>query len=170
MTVDDVMTPEPVCCTPETGLREVSLMMLEHDCGEIPIVQNADERTLVGVVTDRDIVCRLVAHGQNPVELTAEACMSHPVVSVAAGSSLDECCELMGTRQIRRMPVVDANGAICGIVSQADIAQFTSIGRTAEVVREVSEPARTAGQWPEPEPPGAPVPSRRAPGGDRYAG
>ena len=129
MTVDDVMTPEPVCCTPDTGLRGISRMMLEHDCGEIPIVENADDRTLVGVVTDRDIVCRLVANGQNPVGLTAEACMSQPVVSVASGSSLDECCELMGSRQIRRIPVVDANGAVCGIVSQADIAQFTSIGR-----------------------------------------
>src|SRR5262245_56880029 len=109
MTVDDVMTPEPVCCTPETGLRDVPLMMLEHDCGEIPIVENADERRLVGVVTDRDIVCRLVAHGQNPLELTAEACMSQPVISVAAGSNLDDCCELMGSRQIRRIPVVDAN-------------------------------------------------------------
>jgi CBS domain-containing protein len=143
MTVDKIMTRNPACCTPDTPLREVARMMVEHDCGEIPLVQNPDEAILLGVVTDRDIVCRLVAQGQNPLELTAQACMSSPVVTVKAGASLDECCQLMEAHQIRRVPVVDADGAICGIVAQADIARHSSRDRTAEVVKEVSEQPKT---------------------------
>ena len=139
MTVDSIMTRDPACCTPETAVQDVARMMREHDCGEIPLVQNPDEAILLGVVTDRDIVCRLVAEGHNPLELTAQACMSHPVVAVRTGTTLDDCCRLMEAHQIRRMPVVDANGAICGIVSQADIARNTSIGQTGEVVKEISE-------------------------------
>jgi CBS domain-containing protein len=146
MTVDSIMTRNPACCTPDTAVRDVARMMRDHDCGEIPLVQNPDEAVLLGVVTDRDIVCRLVASGQNPLELTAQACMSQPVITVKTGATIDECCRLMEAHQIRRIPVVDLNGVICGIVSQADVARNSSRGRTAEVVKEISEPkVRTAG-------------------------
>jgi CBS domain-containing protein len=89
-------------------------------------------------VTDRDIVCRLVATGKNPLDLTAQSCMSSPVISVKTGSTLDECCRLMETHQIRRVPVVDGAGVICGIVSQADIARHSTRAMTADVVKEIS--------------------------------
>ena len=82
MQVREIMTPNPACCTPDTPLREVAKAMVDNDCGEIPIVRSASDGTLVGVVTDRDIVCRLIAQNRNPLELTAESCMSSPVVAV----------------------------------------------------------------------------------------
>src|SRR6202008_3856510 len=100
MTVDNIMTRDPACCTPDTAVEDVARMMRDHDCGEIPLVQNQDEAVLLGVVTDRDIGCRRVATGQNPLELTAERCMSSPVITVRSGSTLDECCRLMETHQI----------------------------------------------------------------------
>src|SRR5437763_12975037 len=68
----DVMTPDPACCTPNTTLDEVAKLMAQNDCGEIPVVDVGD--TVVGVVTDRDIVCRVVAEGKNPIAYTAETC------------------------------------------------------------------------------------------------
>jgi CBS domain-containing protein len=145
MRIDEIMTNEPACCTPETPLREVARMMVEHDCGEIPLVQAPDETILLGVITDRDIICRVVARGVNPAELTAGDCMSSPVVSVAMGASVDECCRVMEAHQIRRVPIIDENGHIRGIVSQADIAR-SAPKRTADLVREVSEPTTAQAQ------------------------
>ena len=80
----DVMTPNPVCCSPETTLDQVARLMRQNDCGEIPILDSADHP--IGVVTDRDIVCRVVADGKNPMAHTAETCMTQSVVTVLAGA------------------------------------------------------------------------------------
>jgi CBS domain-containing protein len=75
MKAGDIMTPNPACCTPETGLREVAQMLVDHDCGAIPVVSDQQSRRPVGIVTDRDIACRAVAAGKNALELTASDCM-----------------------------------------------------------------------------------------------
>ena len=144
MLVKEVMTANPACCTPDTPLRDVARQMVEHDCGEIPIVRSNDDKTLVGVVTDRDIVCRLIATGKNPLESTASACMSSPVVKARESTRLDECARIMEDSQIRRVPVVDGGGKICGIVSQADIAKHASRRVVADLVKDVSEPGTAA--------------------------
>lgn len=141
MRVQEVMTANPACCTPDATLQEVARLMAEHDCGEIPVIQN---RKPVGVVTDRDIAIRVVAKGRNPLQMTARDCMSSPVVTVKPTTDLDECCHTMEEKQIRRVPVVDDSG-ICGIVSQADIATHASARETAEVVKEISQPNNRAG-------------------------
>jgi CBS domain-containing protein len=141
MKVEQIMTRDPARCTPDTPLQEVARMMVAHDCGEIPLVQNPDEPRLLGVVTDRDIVCRIVAQGRNPLDLMASECMSSPVVSISADASVEECCQLMEEHQVRRLPVVDKDGLCCGIVSQADIARHASTKATAEVVKEISQDA-----------------------------
>ena len=82
MQVKEVMTANPACCTADTPLPEVARLMVEHDCGEIPVVQNETKKIPVGVVTDRDIVCRTVAKDRNPLDLTAADCMTRPVVTV----------------------------------------------------------------------------------------
>ena len=140
MQVREIMTPNPACCTPETPLREVAKAMVDNDCGEIPIVRSASDGTLVGVVTDRDIVCRLIAQNRNPLELTAESCMSSPVVAVRESTQVEECARIMEESQIRRVPVVNGGGMICGIVSQADIAKNASRRVTADLVKDVSQP------------------------------
>ena len=113
--------------------------MLECDCGEIPVI-DASSR-LIGVVTDRDIVCRVVAKGKNPSSVTAQDAMTQPVVAVTADTTLDEIVAVMEENQIRRVPVVDAQGCCCGIVSQADVAMVARESEVGEMVREVSRDA-----------------------------
>lgn len=144
MQVKDIMTSDPACCTPDTPLQRVAEMMVEKDCGEIPVVENAASLVPVGVITDRDITCRTVARGLNPLTLTAAECMTTPCVTVTPDTSLDDCCRLMEEKQIRRVPVVNTDGACCGIVALADIARHAPKGETGEVVREVSEASSSA--------------------------
>lgn len=141
MNVKDVMTADPACCTPDASLQEVAQMMVDHDCGCIPVVDGEDAKMPVGMITDRDICCRIVAKGLNPLDLTAQDAMTTTVVSVKADTSLEECCNLMEENQIRRIAVVDDNGACCGIVAQADVAINAGDRKTAEVVQEVSKAA-----------------------------
>ena len=142
MQVREIMTTDPACCTADASLEEVAKAMVEHDCGEIPIIRSSSDKSLLGVVTDRDIVCRLVAQGRNPVDEAAEACMSTPVVSVRESTPVEDCAKLMEDKQIRRVPVVNGGGMVCGIVSQADIAKNASRKITADLLKDVSQPAR----------------------------
>lgn len=144
MQVKDIMTRNPACCTADTNLQEVAMLMVEHDCGETPVVDGKKSMKLVGVITDRDITIRTVAEGKNPLEMTAGDCMSTPCVTVTQEMSVDECCKVMEENQVRRVPVVDDKGSCCGIVAQADIAQHATRQETAEVVKGVSQPADTA--------------------------
>ena len=132
----DVMTANPACCTPDTTLDQVAKMMVQHDCGEIPIIDLNDRP--VGVVTDRDIVCRVVAGGKNPMAHTAESCMSQPVVTVSADDPVERVVSTMEKHQIRRVPVVDERGCCAGIIAQADLAWAEPLPEVGELVREVS--------------------------------
>jgi Predicted signal-transduction protein containing cAMP-binding and CBS domains len=138
MLVREIMTENPVCCTPATSLKDVAQLMVQHDCGCIPVVENDSTKIPVGVITDRDITCRIVAEGKNPLDLTAGDAMTSSVVAVMPDTTLEDCCSLMEEKQIRRIAVVDGKGACCGILAQADIASHASDGKTAEVVQEVS--------------------------------
>ena len=144
MQVKDVMTADPACCVSETALQEVAQMMVDHDCGEIPVVENKETKLPIGVITDRDIVCRTVARGLNPLDLTVADCMTSPCLAVTPEMSLGECIWLMEDNKIRRVPVVDADGRCCGIVALADIALRGKTGVTTEVVKEVSKPTAAA--------------------------
>jgi len=136
MDVRDLMTNDPACCDPDTGLQDVARMMLDNDCGAIPV---CDEGKPVGIVSDRDIAIRAVAEGRNPIGMTASEIMSSPVETVMEDTSIDDLLDLMEDKQIRRVVVVDDEGAVCGIVAQADIAEYAS-DEVAEVVQEISEP------------------------------
>jgi CBS domain-containing protein len=139
MNVKDVMTPDPVCCTSSTKLTEVARMMIDNDCGEIPVVESKEKRKPIGVVTDRDIVIRTIGCNVDPMQKTAGDVMTTPVVTATPDMSLVECCDLMEQNQVRRVPVVDESGCLCGIVALADVAQSAGRRTTAEVVKEVSE-------------------------------
>src|SRR6267378_1309507 len=146
MQVKEVMTADPACCISETALQEVAQMMVDHDCGEIPVVDNKETKLPIGVITDRDIVCRTVARALNPLDLTAADCMSEPCVTVTPEMSVEECSRILEENKIRRVPVVDADGSCCGIVALADIALNARRNVAAEVVKEVSEPMAAASE------------------------
>ena len=143
MYVREFMSADPVCCTPQSSLAEVARLMVDCDCGEIPVIASADSGKPVGVITDRDITCRTVAKGLNPLDLTAADCMSSPVITVTPDTILEECCRTMEEHQIRRVPVVDEAGCCCGVVSQADIARAGGRRLAGEVVSEVSRASST---------------------------
>src|SRR5436190_24388934 len=103
MQVKEVMTTDPACCAPDTPLPEVAKMMVDNDCGEIPVLEN---KIPIGVITDRDIVCRIVANNINPLESRAADCMSKPIVTVTPDMSIEECSSLLEENRIRRVPVV----------------------------------------------------------------
>lgn len=138
MDIRSVMTPDPATCQAQTPIRDVARLMLDNDCGLVPVV-DGDGRP-VGTVTDRDIALRIVAEGREIQSATAQDCMSAPVTAVAIDSNLAETTDLMEREQVRRMLVVDADGRLCGIVAQADIALSGRDRRTADLVEKVSQP------------------------------
>lgn len=142
MKVRDVMTADPMCVTPDTSLEVVARLMLEYDCGVLPVVGDLEGKYPIGVVTDRDIVTRAVAGGRNPLELTVRDCMTLPAITVTENTTLDDCCVMLELNQIRRVVVVDRAGRVSGIVAQADIAAHASKRIVGELVREVSQPTR----------------------------
>ena len=131
-----VMTENPACCTPDTPLDLVAKLMREHDCGEIPVIDPAEQP--IGVVTDRDIVCRIVAEGKNPMAYPAGICMSQPVATVSMDAPLGDVVAMMEQHQVRRVPVVDDRGRCVGMISQADVALMTGKRDLAELVRKIS--------------------------------
>jgi CBS domain-containing protein len=138
MKVRDIMTRHPACCSASTPLVDVAQMMVHYDCGEIPVIDDAGEP--IGVITDRDITCRVVAQNKSASELKAEDCMTSPCVTVSVDDDVRDCVGVLESYMIRRAPVIDAQGRCCGIVSQADIARMGDEHDAAELVREVSRP------------------------------
>jgi CBS domain-containing protein len=138
MQVQDIMTTNPACCEAGDSLQDAVRLMIDYDCGEIPVVDDRDECIPIGVITDRDIVCRSIGKGLNPLEMTVSDCMSTPLVSVKPENTLDECYRVMEENQIRRVPVVASGGKCIGIVSLADIALNVSKADSGEILQEVS--------------------------------
>jgi len=139
--VRDIMTKNPATCLPDATLEFAAKLMLDHDCGEIPIIDNEKDMRPIGVITDRDICCRSIALGKNPLNLTVRDCMSSPVKTIKVDSPVEDCCELMESSKVRRIPVVDHNGRICGVVSIADIAVSEDDKKTSEVIKEICRPS-----------------------------
>ena len=136
----DVMTKDPVYSLPTDGVVKVARLMESKDIGSVPIVENEQTKKLVGMVTDRDLALRVVAKGRAPKSMTAEDVMSREVVTCQAGDKLRTALDAMSEHQLRRIPVVDDNNGLVGIIAQADIA--TRVGkpeRTGELVKDISQ-------------------------------
>jgi len=138
------MTKDPVCCTGDTPLAEVARLMVQHDCGAIPVVGDVLTKLPIGIITDRDIVTRSLAAGRDPLGLTARDCMTSPPVTIPENARFQECVELLELGQIRRVIVVDNAGVCSGIVAQADIARHASKREAGDLLREVSKPSAPA--------------------------
>lgn len=145
MQIQEIMTRNPVCCTPSTSMQEAAKLMADNDCGEIPVLD--DHKRPIGIVTDRDITCRGVAQGKDGKTAVRDM-ISSPVFTTTAEASLEDCCKVLAEHQIRRIPVVDQNGACCGMVSQADIARHAPEQGTGDLLRRVSKPTSGASHTP----------------------
>ena len=135
MRCSEIMTRDVGTATREMTLRDVAIMMREGDMGSVPVV---DEGRLIGSATDRDIVVRCTAEGMGPETSVGEA-MTTEIFSVKPGDFAFEAVRLMGDKQVRRIPVVDENGKLAGIISMADIALETEDElEIAETLEEIS--------------------------------
>ena len=139
MHVQDIMTRDPACCAKDASAQDAARLMVENDCGEIPVIDS--EGGLVGVITDRDICCRVVAEGKSS-GTRVEDIMTQSVVTVTPDTDVDACCYTMESNQVRRVPVIDDAGKCCGMVSQADIARSDADANTAELVEEITKPSQ----------------------------
>ncbi|HOM83291.1 MAG TPA: CBS domain-containing protein [Armatimonadota bacterium] len=144
MLVRDVMTPDPVACMPDDRVETAAKIMMDRDCGAVPIVDSQEFRHLVGIVTDRDIVMRLIARGRNPIGVPLHECMTTPVFTVRPDDTVEEVARVMQERQVRRVPVIDSGNVLVGIVAMADLARASGDEEMlGEVLEEVSEPVLT---------------------------
>jgi CBS domain-containing protein len=136
MKIRDVMTADPQSVGSGTSVVDAARVMRDTDTGIVPI---ADGDRLVGVVTDRDIAVKVVAHGRDPQATTVDDIASTNLVTIDPEQDLDEALRLMAQHQVRRLPVTEEDGRLAGIVSQADVARHAKAKQTGEVVEEISE-------------------------------
>ncbi|HVR42803.1 MAG TPA: CBS domain-containing protein [Thermoanaerobaculia bacterium] len=142
--VRELMTRNPQTVTEQDSLQKAAKLMVECDCGSLPVV-GGDGR-LRGMITDRDIVVRVVAQGRNPLDATVRHAMTSEVFSVRESDSVENVFRLMGEKQVRRVPVVGDDGAIVGIIAQADLAlEARADEKVGETVERISEPERRPG-------------------------
>lgn len=134
--IKDVMTPNPASCDPQATVVEAAKVMAREDVGPIPVVEGD---RLVGLVTDRDLVVRVLAEGRDPEGTTVGEVASTDVVAVSPDDDLDQALRLLAEKQVRRLPVVEGERLV-GIVAQADVARHGQDSKTGEVVQQISSP------------------------------
>jgi CBS domain-containing protein len=139
MLLKDVMTPAPVVCRPTDKTDFVANLMLEHNCGEIPVCEGSK---ILGVITDRDIATRVVAFGKTPAAISVNDVMTTNVFTISENETLAAALDLMEERLVRRLPVVDASGQLVGIVSQADLMARVPTLQVAKTLRNVARKTR----------------------------
>src|SRR5436305_1656296 len=110
MQARDVMTTHFACCDPQTPLNRVAQVMLQNECALVPVLEGNGGQRVIGMVTERDIVCRAVAQGRDPSRTTARAVMSSPAAAVPAGAALDEVREVMRSRGVECVAVIGEKG------------------------------------------------------------
>lgn len=134
--IRELMTQNPRTVSPDSTIVDAAKIMRDEDTGVVPIVEGD---RLVGVLTDRDIAIRVVAEGKDVQGTRVSEIASQDLVTIDPQQDLDEALRLMAQHQVRRLPVVEEDGRLVGIVAQADVARHASAERTGEVVEEISD-------------------------------
>lgn len=131
-----VMTSNPSTIEPDKNVVEAARIMKQEDAGVVPVTENG---RLTGMVTDRDIAIRVVAEGKDPGSTTVGEVASTNLVTIDPQQDLDEALRLMAQHKVRRLPVVEEDGRLVGVVAQADVAREGDDTQTGQVVQEISE-------------------------------
>ena len=141
MKIQDVMTRDPSCVTPDSPARDAALIMKEEDVGIVPVVDDQSSRRLVGVVTDRDLAIRIVAAERDGTTRVGEVMSESRLATCSPDEDIDEAMDAMAAEQVRRIPIVDERGSLVGIVSQADVVLKAGHDDKVErTVEQISEP------------------------------
>jgi CBS domain-containing protein len=136
----EVMTKDPVCCLPDDSAAKAAELMKNENIGSIPVIDSEQSRKLVGIVTDRDLALKIVAEALDAKSTTLETIMTHKVVTCHADDDVQKALDAMAEHQLRRIPVLDDNHRIVGIIAQADVAtRVDEPERTGEMVKEISQ-------------------------------
>jgi CBS domain-containing protein len=142
MKAREIMSKNPTCVTPDTPLVDAARLMKDENIGVVPVVESSNSRRLVGVLTDRDIAIRAVAEGRDGATTSVGHVMSTDIHTSAPDDSVNDIMALMGSEQIRRIPIVDERGDVVGIIAQADIVLEANDNKKAErTVEKISEPS-----------------------------
>jgi CBS domain-containing protein len=134
--IRDLMTKKPRSLASGSSVIDAARLMRDEDAGLIPVVEG---EKLVGTVTDRDIAIRVVAEGKSPESTTVGEIASRKLVTIDPQQGLDDALRLMARHQVRRLPVVEEDGKLVGIVAQADIARTASDAQTGDLVEDISK-------------------------------
>jgi CBS domain-containing protein len=139
-TCNEVMTKNPACCLPNDLVSKVAELMKSKDIGPVPVIENEQTRKLVGIVTDRDLALKIVAEGRDPKSTKANEVMTREVVTCRAEDDMQNALDAMSGHQLRRIPVLDNNNRLVGIIAQADVAtRVDQPEKTAAMVRGISK-------------------------------
>ena len=139
MTCAEVMTPSPTACNPQHTAVDAAELMRREDCGLLPVISE-DGKKLIGVLTDRDIVLKVIAQGLDPRSTAVSEVMTTDIVTCLPQESVEMAMEQMATRQVRRIPIVDRDGSLVGILAQADVAtRVANSQETGQIVQAISE-------------------------------
>jgi len=137
---NEVMTKTPVCCLQNDTVLKAAELMKSENVGSIPVIENEKTQKLIGIVTDRDLTLKIVAEGRDPKSTKVDEVMTHKVVTCRAEDDLQKALDAMAEHQLRRIPIVDANNRVVGIIAQADVAtRVDQPEKTAEMVKEISQ-------------------------------
>lgn len=142
MKVKKAMTKEVQCCTPFDTVVQAARLMRTHDVGAIPVIKDKQSMQLVGIITDRDITCRVTSTGRAPNEVRVQKAMTPKPVICHEEDTLDDCALRMQKHKVRRLPVVDDEGAVVGIIAQGDIARHLKAEKVGRTVAKISTPSR----------------------------
>ena len=134
-TIRDLMTDKPCAIDAEKDVAYAAKMLRDEDVGLAPIVEG---QKLIGTLTDRDIAIRVVAEGKDPQSTKVRDVMTSRLVTIDPQQGLEEALRLMAQNQVRRLPVVEEDGKLAGVVAQADVARHASESQTGEVVEKIS--------------------------------
>lgn len=135
MKVSEAMHAGAIWISPNTTLSDIAARMRKDDIGAVPVGEND---RLVGMVTDRDLVLRGFDGGANPAQRTARDVMTKPIVYCTANEELEDAVRIMERKQIRRLPVIDSNRRMVGMLSMGDVAAKAPASLAAETVRAVT--------------------------------
>jgi CBS domain-containing protein len=134
------MTKKTVCCLPDDLVTKAAQLMKSEHIGSIPVIKNEQTKKLVGIITDRDLALKIVAEGLDAKSTKVETVMTRKVVTCYAEDDLQKVVDAMSENQLRRIPIVDEDNKILGIIAQADVAMhFDHPKKTAAMVKEISQ-------------------------------
>jgi CBS domain-containing protein len=142
--IKEVMSSNPTCGLPSDTAQHVAKLMCEYNVGSMPVVVDSQSHKLVGMITDRDLCCSVVTKGLDPKSTPIEKFISPNPVTCRDGENIERCERAMQEHQIRRIPIVDSEDRVIGIVSQADMALRDKPERVSKTVTAISKPQRPA--------------------------